>query len=177
MGDFTIDVSTVTGTLTGGIWMMSTTLNFDKVMDNVKVKEIKELMKVHNKDDEILYPVGVLIEFENGDKQKAVVQGDDWYDYETGVAICLFKELLCRITGEESERGTYLFNKLVKEALKSQRKFEEEQEKEEELQALIKHRRDKRFEKKKKRAEREAEKQIEIQKEAYIRAMKELGTN
>lgn len=164
MGDFMFDLT--------GLYMMPTTFKFADVMEKVKVKEIKKLTK-----NEYSEPSGVLVEFENGDKQKAIVQYGDLYDYETGVAICLFKELLCRITGEDTERGTYLFNKLVKEAFKSQKKFEEEQRKEEELQSLIKYRRDKRFEKKKKRAEKEIERQIEIQKEAYIRACKELGVN
>ena len=169
MGDFMFDLEK---TITGTLYMMPTTFNLTDVIDKVKVKEIKELTK-----NEYEEPSGVLVEFENGDKQKAIVQYGDLYDYETGVAICLFKELLCRITEEKAERGTYLFNKLVKNALKSQKKFEEEQRKEEELQSLIKHRRDKRFEKKKKRAEKEIERQIEIQKEAYIRACKELGVN
>lgn len=117
-------------------------------------------------DVNILVPNKVVeVTFMDGDKQKAVCQEPDVFSLEQAISICLTKHLL---------GGSGAYNKAVKNGIKVYQdkqkvewvaKFEEER---------VAKRRAKKAAYMKRKAEKKREEQIEIQKEAYVRALKEV---
>lgn len=111
--------------------------------DNIK--------EINGKDGK---PIGVIVEFHDGDIQKAIVQHGDTYNYETGVIICTFKHFIIKACHTKGKYGTYWYNKIIREVFRTfkdnqivRAKFEEEKE-------TVRRRRKKRAEKKQKRKER-----------------------
>lgn len=128
--------------------------------------------KDFNPDEIIDYKVFndkvVVLYFADGTEEKTVCNAKDKFSIERAAEVGVMKKKL---------GGSNAYNKLVNNAIKqieaiNKRKAAEKAE--EELQA---HRRQKDIERKIKRKEKKREEQIEIQKEAYIRAMKECGYN
>lgn len=112
------------------------------------------------------YDNTVVVSFADGTKTSAVLDSEDKFNLEQGISICITKKLL-------GEDGHSVYNKLIRRALKVMKLNEKAAEaaakkKEEEKRAR---------ELKKARSERRKAKsreaKIEIQKEAYLRAMKE----
>ncbi len=115
----------------------------------------------------------VFVTFADGTKEKAVLAADDQFSLEQGISICITKKLLSMKT---EDNGSSVYNKIVEKGLKvvEDKKKKAEAEKQEKQ---VKSNRIKKLKAKKARkanAAREA--QIEIQKEAYLRAMREFNS-
>lgn len=121
-------------------------------------------------DINILVPNKVVeVTFTDGTKTKSVCREPDVFSLETAISICISKKLM----GGSSE-----YNKCIKNALRFYNDKLKREEKEKQEQEYIAKKKAKRAEYKKRRAEKkeqaEKERLIEIQKEAYVRAMKEV---
>lgn len=135
------------------------------------ISEIKDIRVFDN---------AVVIDFYDGTSEKAATRGDDEFSIEQGITICLIKKLLSEKT---YGHGHEAYNKLVNHAVKFYKKKctqEKKQKAEEEAEekrierkiAKLKAKKEKRL------AARQAakrEEEIEIQKEAYLRAMREFA--
>lgn len=124
-----------------------------------------------------LNPKVVIMEFCNGDIQKAVLSKEDEFNLEQGISICIAKEAIaCRV--RNSDRATSYYNKIVNRALKVYKKSIEDRAKKIGDDTKKKKKRiledKKKKEKQKRRIQRENERMIAIQKEAYIQAMQEM---
>lgn len=132
----------------------------DKTM--TKIPAIKDVnILVENKVVEVT--------FEDKTKEKAVCIKPDMFDLERAISICLAKKVM---------GGSSAYNNAVKKGLKVyedklRHEIIEKEEKERIERKRAKLKAYKQHRKERKIAE-ENERQIEIQKEAYIRAMKEL---
>lgn len=160
--------------------IMDRTNNFyQNLMDKWESLESKENKKGENetmtkipaiKDVNILVENKVVeVTFEDKTKEKAVCLKPDVFDLERAISICLAKKVM---------GGSSAYNNAVKKGLKvydDKLKHEiaekEEKERIEKKRAKLKVYKQRRKERK---VAEEKERQIEIQKEAYIRAMKEL---
>lgn len=117
-------------------------------------------------DVNIIVPNKVVeVTFIDGDKQKAVCQEPDVFSLEQAISICLTKHLL---------GGTGAYNKAVKNGIKVHEENQEEKRRAKAEEERIAKRRAKRAAYMKRRAEKRREEQIEIQKEAYVRALREV---
>ena len=114
----------------------------------------------------------VEVTFADGEKTKAICREPDTFSLEMAITICLMKKLL---------GGSGNYNKTIKACLKQYQKDLEDEARAKQEAIDEEKRKAKRAAKRVQRAERRAEaakeRAIEIQKEAYIRAMKELGGN
>ena len=117
------------------------------------------------------FPVTTIVTFENHRTQTAYCDKDDIFNLETGITICVAKELMQRLYGENKDNnlnkiirsGLHLYKKLDKLAQKVQKQLEEDERIEKNRKAKEQKRRLKRTEKKK-------EREIEILAEAIRRA-------
>lgn len=139
----------------------------DKIIALLKISKSEEVVVVNIITDvNIIVPNKVVeVTFVDEDKQKAVCQKSDVFSLEQAISICITKHLL---------GGTSAYNKAVKNGIKV---YEEKQRVEQILKAEEKRivkRRTKKAAYMKRRAEKRREEQIEIQKEAYVRAMREV---
>lgn len=117
-------------------------------------------------DVNVIVPNKVVeVTFMDGDKQKAVCQEPDVFSLEQAISICLTKHLL---------GGTGAYNKAVKNGIKVYEGKQREKWRIGAEEERIAKRRAKKAAYMKRRAEKRREEQIEIQKEAYIRALKEV---
>lgn len=135
-------------------------------------KLIPEIRDVKVVDDQAVY-----VFFEDGTKERAVRSAYDTFTLEQGISICLAKKLIATIC--KSESGSSVYNKLIEHCLKVYQNNREEERQQEQEENTLKERKKKAKEKASRRKERirqkETERQIEIQKEAYVRAMREIG--
>lgn len=125
-------------------------------MMNAKIVDVREIVK--NKVVEVT--------FADGDKQKAICQEPDVFSLEMAISICITKHLL---------GGTKEYNKAVRDGvkryedkIKNKKKVIEEAERFEKRKAKL-------AAYKKRKAERRKEAQIEMQKEAYLRALRDFN--
>ena len=117
------------------------------------------------------FPVTTIVTFENKRTQKAYCDKDDTFNLETGITICVAKELMQRLYGENKDNnlnkiirsGLHLYKKLDKLAQKVQKQLEEDEK-------IIQNRKAKEQKKRLKRAEKKKEREIEILAEAIRRA-------
>lgn len=119
--------------------------------------------------------VVILVTFTDGKTEKAILDPEDDFSLEHGLTIIMLEKLL----SDKGVDGKSVHNKLVKHAIKFYKHQEDERMKVAELKKSEKEKK-KRIEekirnKKEKKAKAEREYQIEIQKEAYLRAMKEIA--
>lgn len=139
--------------------------DFQRYMNNCFYRDL-EVARQTMVDVNIIVPNKVVeITFIDGDKQKAVCQEPDVFSLEQAISICLAKHLL---------GGSGAYNKAVKNGIKA---YEEKQRAEWMAKAeeeRIAKKRAKKAAYMKRRAEKRREEQIEIQKEAYVRALKEV---
>ena len=130
-------------------------------------------------DVQIINDCVVKVTFTDGTAEKAVLDPQDNFSLDLGIAICVAKKLISDKCGGFEDCGSSIFNKIIKDGLKvKQRNDDMEREYEENQEARrIKHEKlaTKRARKRAKREDAERERQIEIQTEAYYRAMKKLN--
>lgn len=136
----------------------------NRVADYIFVESIKDI-KVMN--DNV-----VIVTFSDNKVEKAVIDKDDKFTVEQGVHICIIKKFLSRNFGDN---GSSIYNKLIKYSSNCYKDITAKKQKIEEENLRKKRRADKAKAKRArlKAARREAE--IEIQKEAYLRAIRELN--
>lgn len=119
----------------------------------------------------------VVVTFADGTTEKAVLSADDTYSLEYGISICVTKRLLSmKCDGQ----GNSVYNKIVRHGLKvyenAQKQAIKDAEEAYALQARIEKYAKKRAAKRAKREVAAREEFIEIQKEAYLRAMREFNS-
>ena len=110
----------------------------------------------------------VKVVFYDGTIEKVVCHEDDVFSMEIAITICMAKKLY---------GGTAAYNKAVRDGMKIYKKRLESKQKAKEDQERVAKKKQKRKEYLARREARRREEQIEIQKEAYIRAMREINDN
>lgn len=139
----------------------------------VGMKKVDIIYQTNANGEEIA--CGVKVEFRDGDKQKAICSPDDSWSFEIGISICLTKHLLKK-AGFKNPSAAY--NNAIRSGVKVNLKEYEKNKLKEQQKAAIEYKKAKIALKKQRRADRkkneEREEAIEIQKEAIIRAMREL---
>jgi hypothetical protein len=112
----------------------------------------------------------VFVTFTDNTKTKAVLDVEDVFNIEQAVSICITKKLL-------GDSGDSIYNKLIRRAFKVKDQ-NEKKAKEAELKAAEEKRiKEVAISKYQKRKNKKREEAIEIQKEAYLRAMREFNGN
>lgn len=114
------------------------------------------------------YPPATKMTFVDGEVVTVVARHGDEFNEEAGVMHCIMKRLF-NGTGYNGMIRSLIKDTHKREAAEFLKKQEEEEAKEAEIKAKEEARK-----KEQKRLAREREEKIEIQKEAYIRAMKEM---
>ena len=104
--------------------------------------------------------------FYDGTIEKVVCDEDDTFSLEMAITICMAKKLY---------GGTAAYNKAVRDGMKVYKRMLEHKQNEKEERERIAKKKQKRKEYLARREARRREEQIEIQKEAYVRAMRELN--
>ena len=132
--------------------------------------EVKDITLIKEKNGQAR---GVIIDFKNGSRQKAVCVGEDKFSLEIGITIC-FTKYLAEVCFH-AKNGSAIYNKAVEKCVKFLDKKDLKKREEEEKEKRIKAAKAKRAEKKARREKRKknaARKEaIEIQVEAYRRMM------
>lgn len=145
-----------------------------------KGKTVRDTVCVipHIKDIQVIHNRVVVVLFADGTKEKAVLDDADIFSLEQGISVCITKKMLSLKTGGN---GSSAYNKIISHCLKvyENNRNAEEKAKLDEQAARDKENKtaDKARAKRIKRANKEREREIEIQKEAYLRAMREFGGN
>lgn len=128
-------------------------------------------------DIQVLNEKVVMVTFSDGTTEKAVLDRYDVFNIEQGIAICVMKKSFSNIS---YGNGSSVYNKLVEYGLKAyndilaaEAKAEAEKQ---EKNARAKRKAEKAQRKRARKAAEKREAEIEIQKEAYLRAMRELHT-
>ena len=122
------------------------------------IPDIKNVI-VHNNH-------AVIVEFVDGTTEKAVLHPEDQFSVEQGISICITKKLV---------GGSSIYNKLIDRAVKVMINSDAERTKKQIEDEARKERKKKNDEKKARRKAAKREEYIETQKEAYIRALREVG--
>lgn len=117
-----------------------------------------------------VYENVVIVMFADNTKTKAVLDPEDCYSLEQGISICITKKLL-------GEDGSNIYNKLIKRAFNVIKQNEKDAKADEKKKAEEKAKKESIAAKYQKKKLKKREEAIEIQKEAYIRAMRELNGN
>ena len=141
-----------------------------------RIKRCIELNLPTVKDVQVINDTVVIVYFDDGTNEKAVLSADDKFNLEQGISICITKKIL---SNQTEGNGTAVYNKLVKycmDVYENNKKKEQETANKKRIEAARrKNFADKKRKKHERKIQREREAQIEIQKEAYLRAMKELN--
>lgn len=147
----------------------------DGEVQNTKtiMSDIKDIEVKYNGENSTV----IFVTFKDGKTEKAVLDKDDEFSLEHGLTIIMLEKLL----SDKGVDGKSVHNKLVSRALKLYNKLEKEKN-DKAKKELEEKERKKRLEakqraKKRKQSAAEREYQIEIQKEAYLRAMREIKTD
>lgn len=115
------------------------------------------------------YPPATKMTFTDGSVVTATAREGDSFSPETGMMVCIMKYIF----------GDQKYNNMFRKWIKKDKQRKEEKVKAEEKAKKEKEIKKRQAEKERRRriarAERAKEREIEIQKEAYLRAMKELG--
>ena len=151
-----------------------------KVEDNTVMPDV---VNIREFNDENGNPCAIYLDFADRTSTCAARRDNDVFNFEHGVTICIAKKLLDMITGSY---GSQTYNKIVRRVCKLHDQIIKKEEDALKLKEEYEHKLEKMAEKKRKRmAKREAEMLeeenqlrehlIEIQKEAFVRALKECG--
>ena len=118
----------------------------------------------------------VVVMFVDGTETRATLSGCDSFSLEQGISVCITKKILNLVTS--SKNGSAMYNKIIRHAVQVMQDNEKEREMAEAELKRAERKHAKAMEKKRKRDERRAaavrEHVIEIQKEAFIRAIREI---
>lgn len=118
-------------------------------------------------------PVATIVTFENGNTQIAVCDENDEFNLETGISICVTRELMKRLYGISNESASP-YNKIIRQGMKVYKKrckFKEATKKYyAEKEAIEKNKKIKEQKRREKRAAKKKEREIEILTEAMRRA-------
>lgn len=118
-------------------------------------------------------PVATIVTFENGNTQIAVCDENDEFNLETGISICVTRELMERLYGISNEYASP-YNKVIRQGMKAYKKrckFKEATKKYyAEKEAIEKNKKIKEQKRREKRAAKKKEREIEILTEAMKRA-------
>lgn len=121
----------------------------------------------------------VKVLFNDGTSTKAVCAKGDTFSFEQGVSICLFKRILAQMSGCPlnicDAVGTNEYNRLMRDTLKTDEANKMELLRQEQEAQRKKLKLAKQKEKKEKKRQAAREISIEMQKEAYIRALREIN--
>lgn len=116
-------------------------------------------------------PVVTVVTFENGRTQTACCDKDDTFNLETGITICVARELMQRYYTNCEDNA---LNKIIRSGLRLHKKLDkltqENKEYQEQIKELEKNRKAKEQKRRLKRAEKKKEREIEILAEAIRRA-------
>ena len=136
-------------------------------------KEIKKESTMIVKDFEISKSGnGVTVHFTDGTYKKSYAVAPDKFDLETALYICLAKKFQNEYKCDDIEELAKFFS-MTKKHIKEVERVCSEYKKEEESKKIIANRRAKKIRYKANKKAREKEEMIEIQKEAYLRAIRE----
>ncbi len=147
--------------------------------------EIKYNIREHIKDYVIIVPNKVVeVLFEDGTTEKMVCQEEDTFDIRRCLFIALAKHLYKKeytFEGIEYKANEMMYIKqytkmidhVIKNHVKGELAVQKKKQQEQEEKERIDERRNKRYEYKERCKQKEKERQIELQKEAYLRAMRE----
>lgn len=108
---------------------------------------------------------GVKVWFKDGTYTQAVCQGDDKFDFDTGITICMMKKIL-----GGKQNGNYAYNKMIRDVRKKYKDMCVEDEKQKEIEAMIERKRAKRAKKKLAKEARKRQEKIDILAEAIKKA-------
>lgn len=118
-------------------------------------------------------PVATIVTFENGNTQIAICDENDEFNLETGISICVTRELMERLYGISNECASP-YNKVIRQGMKAYKnrcKTKKINEKRiAEQKAIEKNRKIKEQKRREKRAAKKKEREIEILAEAIRRA-------
>lgn len=127
-------------------------------------------------DIQVLNKKVVMVTFSDGKVEKAVLDTYDTFNIEQGIAICIMKKSFSKIS---NDNGSSVYNKLVEYGLKAYNDIlaaeSKAEAKKKEKEAKAKRNAEKAKRKRARKAAEKREAEIEIQKEAYLRAMRELN--
>lgn len=120
-------------------------------------------------------PVATIVTFENGNTQIAVCDENDEFNLETGISICVTRELMKRLYGYGiSNESASSYNKIIRQGMKAYKnhcKIKKINEKRiAEQKAIEKNKKIKEQKRREKRAAKKKEREIEILAEAIKRA-------
>ena len=141
-------------------------------LENVSKKEESGTMMDKSRGNAIINIIEIVpnkvakVVFYDGTIEKVVCDEDDTFSLEMAITICMAKKLY---------GGTAAYNKAVRDGMKIYKRMLERKQNEKEERERIAKKKQKRKEYLARREARRREEQIEIQKEAYVRAMKELN--
>ena len=141
-------------------------------LENVSKKEESGTMMDKNRGNAIINIIEIVpnkvakVVFYDGTIEKVVCDEDDTFSLEMAITICMAKKLY---------GGTAAYNKAVRDGMKIYKRMLERKQNEKEERERIAKKKQKRKEYLARREARRREEQIEIQREAYVRAMKELN--
>ena len=118
-------------------------------------------------------PVATIVTFENGNTQIAVCDENDEFNLETGISICVTRELMERLYGMSIKYASP-YNKIIRQGMKAYKnrcKIKKNNEKRiAEQKAIEKNKKIKEQKRREKRAAKKKEREIEILTEAMKRA-------
>lgn len=179
-GDFLTSFSTTGMTATIGTTKTEEKERMIKIIDVDVDYEKKTFVDKTQRDKNGNYmvtkkevPVATIVTFENGNTQIAVCDENDEFNLETGISICVTRELMERLYGISNECASP-YNKIIRQGMKAYKKrckFKEATKKYyAEKEAIEKNKKIKEQKRREKRAAKKKEREIEILTEAMKRA-------
>lgn len=128
------------------------------------MSQIKDYKVIPNEEN----PRGLVMYFMDGTSERVVTRGEDKFDLDVGIQMCLFKKMLSDAT---NGNGSSVMNKLVLHAKKVKKNNERFLDKTAAEEAERKRVRANMIAKKQRRAARRKNEQIEMMAESYRKAM------
>lgn len=128
------------------------------------MSQIKDYKVIPNEEN----PRGLVMYFMDGTSERVVTRGEDKFDLDVGIQMCLFKKMISERT---NGNGSSVMNKLVLHAKKVKKNNERFLEKAAAEEAERKRVRANLIAKKQRRAARRKKEQVEMMAEAYRKAM------
>lgn len=117
------------------------------------------------------YPPATKMTFRDGTVTTSVAQEGDEFNKEVGMMVCIMKYIF------KGKGYNNMFRKWIKNADRREAAKAQEIEKQKEEKAIKERQAAKEAKRRAARAERAREREIEIQKEAYVRAMREVQSD